>query len=86
MAKTTNEEKEKLKRCTIFLEEDQVGTIDEIAKEFPKNLKQKNAFDFYFSGQTQDLSQSLPLKVSIRGQALDKLSPLPLTKRSFVFC
>jgi len=28
----------------------------------------KNAFGFYFSGQTQDLSQSLPLKVSIRGQ------------------
>ncbi|MBI5048178.1 MAG: hypothetical protein HZB54_04450 [Deltaproteobacteria bacterium] len=41
MTKTTNEEKEELKRCTIFLEEDQVEAIDELAKEFQKNLKQK---------------------------------------------
>jgi len=40
--------------------------------EFLENQKQyinqKNAFGLYFSGQPQDLSQSLPLKVSIRGQ------------------
>jgi len=31
-------------------------------------MRPKNAFCFYFSGQLQDFAQSLPLKVSIRGQ------------------
>ncbi|MBI5328116.1 MAG: hypothetical protein HZB80_07485 [Deltaproteobacteria bacterium] len=38
------------------------------------SLNPKNVFGFYFSGQTQDLSQR---------QALDKLTPLPLTNE---FC
>jgi len=41
MAKTKHEEKEELQRCTIFLEEEQVEAIDELAKEFQKNLGQK---------------------------------------------
>ena len=41
MAKTKREEKEELQRCTIFLEEDQVEAIDDLVKEFQKNLGQK---------------------------------------------
>lgn len=41
MIKIESEEKEELQRCTIFLEEDQVEALDELAKEFQKNLKQK---------------------------------------------
>ncbi|MBI3752851.1 MAG: hypothetical protein HY266_02245 [Deltaproteobacteria bacterium] len=41
MIKTESEEKEELRRCTIFLEEEQVEALDELAKEFQKNLKQK---------------------------------------------
>jgi len=43
-------------------------------------INPKNASDFYFSGQTQDLSQSLPLKAFIRGQGKDGW-----IKRSIVF-
>jgi hypothetical protein len=41
MAKIRNEGQEELQRCTIFLEEEQVEAIDELAKEFQKNLGQK---------------------------------------------
>ena len=39
MAKIRNEGQEELQRCTIFLEEEQVEAIDELAKEFQKNLE-----------------------------------------------
>lgn len=41
MAKTKNEEKEALQQCTILLEEEQIEAIDELAKEFQKNLGQR---------------------------------------------
>ncbi|HBR17036.1 MAG: hypothetical protein A3G39_07985 [Deltaproteobacteria bacterium RIFCSPLOWO2_12_FULL_43_16] len=41
MAKTKHEEREELIRCTIFLEEEHIEALDELAKEFSKNLAQK---------------------------------------------
>jgi hypothetical protein len=58
-------------------------------------INPKNAVSFYFSGQTpacalhadrQDLSQSLPLKVSIRGQGKDGWTKPTHTGDRFEIC
>lgn len=41
MAKKKHEEMEELIRCTIFLEEEHIESLDELAKEFSKNLGQR---------------------------------------------
>lgn len=41
MPKPNNPTKEQLKPCTIFLEDEQVEALDELAKEYTKVLGQK---------------------------------------------
>jgi len=41
MSKEQDTPKEGLKRCTIFLEDEQIEAVDELAREYTKNLRQK---------------------------------------------
>lgn len=41
MPKTNKEQKEELKPCTIFLEDEQIEALDELAEEYSKTLGQK---------------------------------------------
>ena len=41
MTQKNKSQKEELKRCTIFLEDEQVEAVDELAEEYSKTLGQK---------------------------------------------